>query len=43
MARYAKKGSTRTDILEAMFKELKKDGADYYIGDVTVGDINTFS
>lgn len=43
MARFAKKGSTRTDILEAMFKELKKDGAEYYLGDDTIGNIKAFT
>ena len=43
MARYAKKGSTRTDILEAMFKELKKDGAEYYLGEDTIGNIKAFT
>lgn len=38
MARFAKKGSTRTDILEAMFKELKKDGAEYYLGGAVIYD-----
>lgn len=43
MPRYAKQGSTRTDILEAMFNEAKKNCPDHYLGDVTIGNIKSFT
>lgn len=45
MARYAKKGSTRQDILKKMFEMMKNDdyACEHEIGDEAIRDINDFN
>ena len=45
MARFAKKGSTKTDILEQMFKEIHnhEDAEDYSVGDKDLNEYTQFS